>query len=41
VAMTHIARNRSHFMDYINKPNEIQGISLGLPLKTFGRGTIQ
>jgi len=41
VAMTHIARNRSHFIDYINEPNEIQGISLGLPLKTFGRGTIQ
>ena len=40
-ATTHIARNRSHFMDYITEPNEIEGIALGLPLKTIGRGTIK
>src|SRR5882724_13091034 len=40
-ATTHIARNRSHFTDYISKPNEIQGISLGSPLKTIRRGTIK
>ena len=41
VATTHIARNRSHFTDYTSEPNEIQGIALGLPLKTIGRGTIK
>src|SRR6266481_6414488 len=40
-ATTHIARNRSHFMDYISKPNEIEGIAPGSPLKTIGRGTIK
>ena len=41
VATTHIARNRSHFKDYISEPNEIHGIMLGLPLKTIGRGTLK
>src|SRR6266481_4178370 len=41
VATTHIARNRSHFMDYISEPNEIEGIALGSPLKTIRRGTIK
>ena len=40
-ATTHIARNRSHFTDYISKLNEIKGIVPGLPLKTIGRGTIK
>jgi len=40
VATTHIARNRSHFIDYIIKPKEIDGIVLGMPLKILGWGTI-
>jgi len=34
--LTHIARNKSHFTDYISEPNEIQGIAPGSPLKTIG-----
>ena len=41
VATTHITRNRSHFTDYITEPNEIEGIAMGSPLKTIGRGTIK
>ena len=40
-ATTHIARNQSHFMDYISKLNENEGIAPGSPLKTIGRGTIK
>ena len=40
-ATTHIARNKSHFTDYITKPNEIEGVTPGSPLKTIGRGTIK
>src|SRR6266481_1991759 len=40
-ATTHIARDRLHFMDYISELNEIEGIALGSPLKTIGRGTIK
>src|SRR6266481_3257334 len=40
-ATTHIARNRSHFTDYISELNEIKGITLGSPLKTIRRGTIK
>ena len=38
---THIARNKLCFTDYITKPNEIEGITPGSPLKTIGRGTIK
>ena len=40
-ATMHIARNKSHFTDYITEPNEIEGIAPGSPLKTIGRGTIK
>ena len=40
-ATTHIARNKSHFMDYITELNEIEGIAPGSHLKTIGRGTIK
>src|SRR5882724_8707060 len=35
-AMTHIARNRSHFMDYISRPNEIKGSHQGCLSKQSG-----
>ena len=41
VVTTHIARNKSHFTDYITEPNEIEGIVPGSPLKMIGRGTMK
>src|SRR6266481_7707710 len=37
-ATTHIALNRSHFMDYISEPNEIEGIAPG-SLEEWRRGS--
>jgi len=40
LATTHIARNRSHFTDYIINPKEIDEIMPGMPPKTLRWGTI-
>ena len=39
--MTHIARNRNHFIEFNADPSEIDGITPGSPLKTLSRRTIQ
>ena len=39
-ATTHIACNRNNFISYSEEPSEIEGITLGASLKTWGWGTV-